>query len=193
MGHDRAMPSRSRSGHIGRGLAMAELAQPLVGTPERAARKLRRDIGVIELFRSCSSRRRRSVRCIALAWRGRAGAAQARPPHPSPNTARQSRRNGARSFDLARAASRAPGRRPEDESPDRRGAVPQPKDSRDTPAQHLSQGRRVFPSGARARCRTRREQRSLTCRCASPGLRPRRFRDIQRRLDRGWSGATIRV
>jgi Protein of unknown function (DUF998) len=150
MGHDRAMPSRSRSGHIGRGLAMAELAQPLVGTPERAARKLRRDIGVIELFRSCSSRRRRSVRCIALAWRGRAGAAQARPPHPSPNTARQSRRNGARSFDLARAASRAPGRRPEDESPDRRGAVPQPKDSRDTPAQHLSQGRRVFPSGARA-------------------------------------------
>jgi DNA-binding NarL/FixJ family response regulator len=44
-----------------------------------------------------------------------------------------------------------------------------------------------------ARCRTRREQRSLTCRCASPGLRPRRFRDIQRRLDRGWSGATIRV
>src|SRR5438477_2792070 len=43
-------PSRSRGGHIGRGQATAELAQPLAATPERAARKLRRDIGLFGLL-----------------------------------------------------------------------------------------------------------------------------------------------
>src|SRR6476646_4057063 len=50
MGHDRACPSRSRGGHIERGQATAELAQPLAATPERATRKLRRDIGLFGLL-----------------------------------------------------------------------------------------------------------------------------------------------
>src|SRR6478609_7366934 len=45
-----ACPSRARGGHIGRGLATAELAQPLAAAPERAARKLRRDIGLFGLL-----------------------------------------------------------------------------------------------------------------------------------------------
>src|SRR5881392_2092816 len=43
-------PGRSRAATIGRGRATAELAQPLVATPERAARKLRRDIGLFGLL-----------------------------------------------------------------------------------------------------------------------------------------------
>src|SRR5881392_614354 len=43
-------PGRSRAATIGRGRATAELAQPLVATPERAARKLRRDIGLLGLL-----------------------------------------------------------------------------------------------------------------------------------------------
>src|SRR5881392_1748569 len=43
-------PGRSRAATIGRGRATAELAQPLVGTPERASRKLRRDIGLLGLL-----------------------------------------------------------------------------------------------------------------------------------------------
>ena len=43
-------PSRSPGGHIGRGQATAELAQPLAAAPERAARKLRRDIGLLGLL-----------------------------------------------------------------------------------------------------------------------------------------------
>src|SRR5512133_4389305 len=45
-----AIPSRSPGGHIGRGQATAELVQPLPATPERAARKLRRDIGLLGLL-----------------------------------------------------------------------------------------------------------------------------------------------
>ena len=45
-----AAPSRSQGGHIGRGQATAELAQPLAAAPERAARKLRRDIGLLGLL-----------------------------------------------------------------------------------------------------------------------------------------------
>src|SRR5512133_4232521 len=45
-----AIPSRSPGGHIGRGQATAELVQPLPATPERAARKLRRDIGPLGLL-----------------------------------------------------------------------------------------------------------------------------------------------
>jgi amino acid transporter len=37
-------------GQMGRGQEMAELAQPLAATPERAARKLRRDIGLLGLL-----------------------------------------------------------------------------------------------------------------------------------------------
>src|SRR2546423_11975373 len=51
MGHDRGHARVDpRGGHSGRGRAMAELAQPSVSTPERAARRLRRDIGLLGLL-----------------------------------------------------------------------------------------------------------------------------------------------
>ena len=150
----RASPAVAAEQALAAAAGFEALAAPIHAAPgprprrpraRRRRRSRRRD-------RPVRARRRdlRGLRRPAAARRGRARAAPARPHRLPPQ-----RGERARVADRARARDRPPGRRPPDEHADRRGPLPVQEDGRDAPAQHLRQGRRVIPRGARPRGRAR--------------------------------------
>ena len=133
---ERALASAAAADEVGAPVEAA-LSRTLAGRALAAGRRA----ATAQPPSSSTRPRVRGARRAALPRRGRARAAEARPPHPPPHTSGQARRDRARIADRARAPGRAARRRPQDEPGDRRRAVPQPEDGRDAPAQHLPQDR----------------------------------------------------
>ena len=94
-----------------------------------------------ELQRAAAVLRR--VRRAALPRQRGTGTRKARPPPPPAHARGQHRRDAHRIANRTRAPGCTARRRPQDQSRDRRRAVPQPEDGRDPPAQHLPQDRRL--------------------------------------------------
>ena len=158
----RASARVSRSGRrgrsAGRGGAVTDGRRPgarQAGEHERAAhRATARGGGARGPRGRCATGTRRNASCGKLGQRIHRRTRRARPTAPA--SSRLTR---------ARARGGSARRRPQDESRDRRRAVPQPEDRRDPPAQHLPQGRRLLTrrAGARRRARgSRRRPRPLT-------------------------------
>ena len=103
---------------------------------------------------------RPAARCVAatrpsVSWAGSAAAPHRR---TRPGKAEGDRRRVAL---RARARGRPAHRRPQDQLPDRRGALPEPQDGRDPHPPSLPQARRVVARRGRARRRARRARRTL--------------------------------
>ena len=133
-GRSRRPPPPTRSGRRSRRRCRARsraARSPQAGERERAADRA-----------PARGPRVRGARRAALPGRGGTRAAKARPSHPPSHAPGQDRRGRHRVADRTRAPAGAARRRPQDECRDRRGAVPQPEDGRDAPAQHLPQARR---------------------------------------------------
>ena len=143
----RARPSRRRPG---RGRA-SRARSP--GGRSRAPASATRAVAELQ----ARDRRVRGARRAALPRsRPSASCASSDTAVPRRSRAGQARRARRRLAQRARARARAARGRPQDESRDRRRAVPQPEDRRVAPAQHLPQARRRVPRRARARRRARR-------------------------------------
>ena len=141
---------RGRRADRGRAVAHARGPRARPGRPERPCRR----------GATARGRRVRSLRRTALPRRGGTGAGKARPSRPPAHAPGQGRRDRARIADRPRAPGRAARRRPQDQSRDRRRAVPQQEDGRDPPAQHLPQAGRLVTRRAGACRRARRPRRA---------------------------------
>ena len=136
-----------------------------VGAPVEAAISrilLGRALAAGRADRTCGRRARPcgrrpdGLRRLATPSGRRTRTPSSRTPHPPAYPPRKERRNRGRNADTERAPDRKPRGRSEDESADRRDALPQPEDGRDAPPQHFPQARRLVThrgSASRRTCR----------------------------------------
>ena len=154
---ERALASAAAADEVGAPVEAA-LSRTLAGRALAAGRRVRprrcRATARGRRFRGAAARFATATRPSASCESSATTSTVARAPGKADGT-------GVESMTERELAGRSACRRPQDESRDRGGVVPQPEDGRDAPAQHLPQARRRVARRTGPRRRTRGSRRAV--------------------------------